>query len=153
MQRLSNTMWFKWQFTTQKRTQTEEEIAEEKVSVTDQGLLISKSLPLRRICGHWHTVTYPKINCLSVLAFPPWGGTDWGHIHTQVLSISLSLLHTRLSWLHAHIGISLSHSPSRVVQHSSLVAQLSSVCVWTRFLYVHVLWARTCVSAFVCVWM
>lgn len=98
-----------------------------KVSVTDQGLLISQSLPLRRICGHWHTVTYPKINRLSVLAFPPWGGTDWGH--TQVLSLTLSLTHTVFLASRAHRHLSLTHTPSHVVQHSSPVAQLGSVCV------------------------
>lgn len=45
-------------------TRTETDRAKEKWKRrdTDQGLLVSKSFPFRRICSHWHTVTDPKIN-------------------------------------------------------------------------------------------
>lgn len=103
--------------------------------VTDHGLLVSQSLPLRRICGHWHTVTDPKINRLSVLAFPPWGGTDWGREGTRKFSRSISL-----SWLYTCTAISLSHTFScGATQQSSCLTKLcvhtwGHACAWGTYM-------------------
>lgn len=53
----------------------------EDLGKTYQGLLVSQSLPLRRICSHWHAVTDPKITSLDTPTFPMAWATPYIHTH------------------------------------------------------------------------
>lgn len=82
---------------------------------TYQGLLVSQSLPLRRICSHWHAVTDPRITTLDTPAFP----VVWTTPYTPSLLYRHARAHTHLTTGQINKE-TFSHSP----QHANTLVRL-----------------------------